>query len=148
MRTPFTPARDSVARRRLLALCDERQFSEAAGLCLQAIGTDTREYDAYWRLQLGLVYFLDEMNPENYFNLSFDTLAQLSDDYRDFSDVYLWSGYVALICRHDEERFRRDLETSLSLDYSHPYANLLLSSHTQQMGRPEVMLKILLEEQP
>jgi tetratricopeptide (TPR) repeat protein len=108
----------------LLALASRQDYDRA----IELVQTRLLSGDAplFWRLQKALLYFLDRLHAERYYNAP-QELESFLMDYPRSANAHFWLGYLNLIIRLDEARAREELYKCLAIDPTHAYAHIALA---------------------
>jgi tetratricopeptide (TPR) repeat protein len=120
------------------------EYDEAESFCLEKLksGKDM----AFWKTQLGYVYFLNEQDLDAYYDHAPTTFQSLVEEEPTNVNAHFWLGYLYAIVLQDFENAVRELRQALALDPNHAYANLVLSAYVvEERG---TLLRKALEQQP
>jgi tetratricopeptide (TPR) repeat protein len=127
-------------------LAEAGAFGAAIDLCEHLL-EERRDDRGFWKLQLALLYFLDEEN-----RLRWDQAPRFAGEavYADPAnpDAHFWYGYIKSMLQNDDEFGRRQFELCFDLHPQHAYAHLGMAVMNLPPEEAKMHLERVLEVQP
>jgi tetratricopeptide (TPR) repeat protein len=127
-------------------LAEAGDFGAAIELCERLL-EDRRDDRGFWKLQIALLYFLDEEN-----RLRWDQAPRYAGEavYADPAnpDAHFWYGYIKSMLQNDDEFGRRQFELCFDLHPQHAYAHLGMAVMNLPPEETKTHLDRVLEVQP